>query len=1448
MGERHRIAVQRSAIVPAAREQRTAPRTRADRHESEATALRHMMAAGALQPRLTVGPADDPYEREAEQTADVVMGPDGAMRAGAVDARHVGIAAGLSRVVRRAMGKIDPPTKKDEEKRKDDDKKDDDQKRIAQRASAGAGPSVVPTGVAHTIETTTASGGSPLPPALRSKFEPRFGYDFDRVRVHTDGRAVGAATALSARAFTVGDHLFFGAGEYQPTSTEGQRLIAHELTHVVQQSADPTRIRRRPILSWQLGGTTFFKSRTGEVVELPEDMTVEQVAKLEDEAIAAERRLAELPPPKPVPEVHKPAPKPVETKAPRPKPRAKRRAGKAPPKAAEAAAALMKAVGGGKVAQYLAAKGGPVFAQGAAKLSRLRSNEQTHEDGGEKLKKAEDAVVIPTSEEQSTANAGQVSVVGDRPAPVVDDSKGKKTLAQSLAANVPKSIGVLDNFQRDKKAQHTGAEVLEVVQGDRNTVVETFGDVRLTPAPVPSGHEPVQLPPPEGAPPTPAMHLGRGAIAPLQKEHTDVSDYTRQADAKLKEEGVSQEQLDMVDSGDLAEANKEKKGMAKVAATEPLAVQKMANDERKHVDTELVREEQSERSVLAGRRKSALATTGTKQKDTKTALEKKREAVAKDINDRYKLVQDKVNKRLADLDTESMKRFDDGNAAAARDFEANVKRELDEYKKDRYSGWFGWARKAKDWLLGMDELPRVKAIFENNRAAFVKRVEKLVEDIAADNARVVRECKEELVTAKQKIDEYVAGLEPGLQDIGKKAAAEMDEKLAELDKTISRKEEELREKLKEKQTAAIKAIDEKIEKMKEAMSGALAKVGRLLLYAAKKFFTWALEKFGFSLSTIETIINKGVAVLKAIFTHPIQFVKNLIGAAKTGFLSFAKNFVTHLKDAVFDWLTGSLEGISLPESWTLKGIVSVLFQIVGLTWVNIKKALVKLIPEPVVEGLKTTFGLVKTLVAEGPMAAWEQVKEMAEELKKSFVSALTDWIKWKVVEEAVKTIIALFVPGAGIVRAIIAIYDTIVFFIQKAKDIMQMIGSFLGSIAEIAAGNIGAAAQALESGLARGLKLVIAFLAKFLRLDGITARIRKVLDTIRAKVDAVLDRVANWVVGMAKKAGKLGRKQEPTVAQGETPPKGATVTATRTLKMAGHDHTLTAQVKNGKLRILMASSLQVELFDAIDAALKTPTVQGNPELAADLGTARKMTRTADIEHDWYATHADPMPELFLDQRLAMIQAQLIAIGTEFKVAELTDLGALPPEKRYLPAVFREKGVARHRLYERLLSPAWSTIRDRIVDAERPVLLDAIDNARSKSMNGTRPNADAIKIWEDLKTRLLIPEDADMAKYDRAHASRVVYHVDHEPPLAKHWQGEGYKTGDAERAAVASGQGGKLTFMTEENNLKRGSDNHHFWKQPWVALSFTSIYAEGGIPNAKRIDKLPFTDANGVELK
>jgi hypothetical protein len=79
-------------------------------------------------------------------------------------------------------------------------------------------------------------GGSPLPDTTRAFFEPRFGADFSSVRVHTDSRAAQTASYINAKAFTVGQNIAFGPGRYSPHSDQGRHLLAHELTHVVQQS------------------------------------------------------------------------------------------------------------------------------------------------------------------------------------------------------------------------------------------------------------------------------------------------------------------------------------------------------------------------------------------------------------------------------------------------------------------------------------------------------------------------------------------------------------------------------------------------------------------------------------------------------------------------------------------------------------------------------------------------------------------------------------------------------------------------------------------------------------------------------------------------------------------------------------------------------------------------------------------------------------------------------------------------------------------------------------------------------------------------------------------------------------------------------------------------------------------------------------------------------------
>jgi len=103
---------------------------------------------------------------------------------------------------------------------------------IVQRFATGIQtPSIAPP-IVHDV---LRSPGQPLDMATRAFMEPRFGHDFSQVRVHNDERAAASARAVNALAYTVGRDVVFGASQYQPTTGEGRKLVAHELTHVVQQ-------------------------------------------------------------------------------------------------------------------------------------------------------------------------------------------------------------------------------------------------------------------------------------------------------------------------------------------------------------------------------------------------------------------------------------------------------------------------------------------------------------------------------------------------------------------------------------------------------------------------------------------------------------------------------------------------------------------------------------------------------------------------------------------------------------------------------------------------------------------------------------------------------------------------------------------------------------------------------------------------------------------------------------------------------------------------------------------------------------------------------------------------------------------------------------------------------------------------------------------------------------
>jgi len=312
---------------------------------------------------------------------------------------------------------------------------------------------------------------------------------------------------------------------------------------------------------------------------------------------------------------------------------------------------------------------------------------------------------------------------------------------------------------------------------------------------------------------------------------------------------------------------------------------------------------------------------------------------------------------------------------------------------------------------------------------------------------------------------------------------------------------------------------------------AFVKVGKVFVGFAGRFFSWAL---GRALSLLQIVfevvapgavpyVRRAAGAFHSIIRNPIHFLGNLVRAGKLGFDNFRKNFLAHLRRSIVDWLTGSLAGagVYIPQAFDLKEIVKFVLSVLGLTWANVRAKLVRAVGEPVVKALETGFELVVTLVKEGPAAAWEQIKQHLSNLKDMVMEQILSFVKSTIVEVAITKILSFLSPVGAFIQAIIGIYNTIMFFVERLRQIAVVVASFIDSISAIAAGAIGSAAARVEATLAGFLTLVISFLARFAGLGGVADEIKKIIARLRAPVNAALDAVIPWIVNMAKRAGRF---------------------------------------------------------------------------------------------------------------------------------------------------------------------------------------------------------------------------------------------------------------------------------------------------------------------------------------
>jgi hypothetical protein len=461
----------------------------------------------------------------------------------------------------------------------------------------------------------------------------------------------------------------------------------------------------------------------------------------------------------------------------------------------------------------------------------------------------------------------------------------------------------------------------------------------------------------------------------------------------------------------------------------------------------------------------------------------------------------------------------------------------------------------------------------------------------------------------------------------------------------------------------------------------------------------ALRIAGDAGGRVMALIRRAGGVFRTIVNDPIAFGRNLIAAVRGGFERFRGNVVEHLRNGLIGWLTGAMAGIAitLPGSFSdWRGIIGMVLDILGLTYQLFRRLLVRALGEERVRFLEGVFDFLRILVTQGVRAAWEKIKEYSGNLTDMVIGGIRDWVARTVVGQAIVRLISLLNPVGAIIQTAIAIYNTVMFFVERIQQIMALANSVFDSIANIASGNIGGAISYVEQAMARTLPVIISFLARLIGLDGISARIREIIQRIQQTIERTFERIIDWIVTRVR--GLIGGRAAAATPQDAAPPVGPMAVKARALQV------LRARTRGQHI----ASTEQL-----------AGVVRGVLNELRPAGLQSLSVRMADVERARFqlsAAASEPVNEFVLWNELFEAEdlagPQIQALRDQFSTAGMETYGAVSVDGELIGSVTNNsQGHAEERL---LSGGTWESALNRVaayrqMDQDRTITVALIIN-------------------------------------------------------------------------------------------------------------------------------------------
>jgi hypothetical protein len=837
----------------------------------------------------------------------------------------------------------------------------------------------------------------------------------------------------------------------------------------------------------------------------------------------------------------------------------------------------------------------PGFQQAKAHIEHAGAKSRAHPAAHTKAAEAQAAAVGPPNEAASQAKAGQVDTMGAAKPKGFDKAAFVGAVQEAVAKAAPQNLEEADDFKSSGKAAKVKDEVGGLVKGGKEASQQEIKQSAEAP-PDTTKATPKQVTPMREEHPGPAPPPAPAAAAmppPAAPAAVDLQKGPANVNAQMADANVTEEQLAESNEPEFKGAVGAKKEAEVHAAEAPQAYRKEEKETLEKSKGEAQAASKTGASHMHGKRAAVMGALTATKSATKVEDEAKRAKVAADIEAIYEKTKTEVKGILDGLDKKVDSAFETEEKAAREAFENYVDRRMSAYKEDRYGGWGGGLKWAKDKLFGMPDA--VNVFYTEGRDGYLRQMNAVIGRIADIVATDLNAATLRIAQGRAEVAKYVASLPADLKKVGKEAEEKVQSRFDELDADVESKQNELVDTLAQKYSEAQKALDDRITEMKEANKGLVDKA----IDAVKGVIDTILKLKDMLLN----ILARAVEAIGDIIAHPIRFLENFVGAIKAGLSKFMSRIWEHLENALMDWLFGAVSaaGITLPKTLDFKGILDLVLQILGLTYQAIRSRVAKVVGEPVVSRLEQVADVFKTLVTEGAAGLWKWIQNLLSNLEDMVLGQIKTFVVERVIKAGITWLIGLLNPAAAFIKACKAIYDIVMFFVEKGSQIMEFVNSVLDSIISIAKGGVGGVPDLIERTLGKILPLVIGFLASLLGLGGISEKVKEVIDTVRKPITKIVDKVVmgavktfmktfgraiGWVKGKVT-AGKAWVKGKVEAGKKWVKGKVAGIreritgapaapeheTAAESFEAGGEHHRLWIDVSGGRARPMIASEV-----------------------------------------------------------------------------------------------------------------------------------------------------------------------------------------------------------------------------------------------------------------------------------